>query len=179
MDPLSITASTITVINAARFVSCASLSPISKADADSQQVSVTLYEFVSTLRNTDTRISALCNELSTLINFLEAVDRSLEECRGRPLSLASVGEDLWRQSALSLTDCKTTLDELEGLISRIKASTKHTSVFRRAKVAVDLTMYARDIAGFQEKIHKSNWALQTMLSAINVLSDLLSRERHP
>jgi hypothetical protein len=45
---------------------------------------------------------------------------------------------------------------------------KTASFFRRAKVAMDLTMFASDISGFEEKIHKSNWALQTMLSAIQV-----------
>jgi hypothetical protein len=78
-------------------------------------------------------------------------------------------EDLWRQSALSLADCRTTLGELASFINRIKATAKSSGFFRRAKVAIDLTMYARDISGFQEKINKSNWALQTMLSAINVL----------
>jgi hypothetical protein len=114
-------------------------------------------------------VSALCAELSTLISFLEAVDRTLKEYRGRPLSLASMDEDLWRQSALSLEDCKTTLGELATFINKIKAAAKSPGFFRRAKVAANLTMYARDISGFQEKIHKSNWALHTMLSAINVL----------
>lgn len=112
------------------------------------------------------RVSALCTELSTLISFLEAVDRTLKECRGQPLSLASMDEDMWYQSALSLADCTKTLSDLEGLTNRIKASAKHTSFFARVKATVDLTMYTRDLAGFQEKIHKSNWALQTMLSAI-------------
>jgi hypothetical protein len=116
-------------------------------------------------------VSALCHELSTLINFLEAVDRTLKECRERPLSLTSMDEDLWRQSALSLADCKTTLGELETFIDRIKAAAKSSPFFRRAKIAIDLTICGRDISGFQEKIHKSNWALQTMLSAINVLVD--------
>jgi hypothetical protein len=77
-------------------------------------------------------------------------------------------EDLWRQSALSLEDCKTTLEELTIFINRIKAAAKSPGLFRRARVAMDLTMYAGDITGFEEKIHKSNWALQTMLSAIQV-----------
>jgi hypothetical protein len=114
-------------------------------------------------------VGALCHELSTLINFLEAVDRTLKQCRERPLSLVSIDEDLWRQSALSLADCKATLGKLETFIDRIKAVAKSPRIFRRAKIAVDLTMYGRDISSFQEKINKSNWALQTMLSAINVL----------
>ena len=77
-------------------------------------------------------------------------------------------ENLWRQSALSLEDCNTTIAELGAFIKRIKAVAKSTGFFRRAKIAVDLTFYGRDISAFQEKINKSNWALQTMLSAINV-----------
>jgi hypothetical protein len=135
----------------------------------SQQVSATLYKFITTFRNADTKVSSLCTEISSLINFLEAVDRSLKECGERSLSLASIDENLWRQSALSLADCKTTLGELETFIERIKAAAKSSGFFRRAKIAIDLTIYSRDISGFQEKIHKSNLAFQTVLSAINVL----------
>jgi hypothetical protein len=149
MDPLSITASTITLIQAAG------------------AVSATLHQFITTLRNADARVSALCGQLSRLIKCLEAVDRTLKKCRG-PFSLVSMDEDLWRQSALSLDDCKTTLDELATFIDQIRAVAKSPCFFRRAKVAMDLTMYAGDISGFEEKIHKSNCAVQTMLSAIQV-----------
>ncbi|KFX91477.1 hypothetical protein V490_05880 [Pseudogymnoascus sp. VKM F-3557] len=150
MDPLSITTSTITLIQAARVVSGA------------------IRELASTFNNVDVRVSALCAELSTLISFLDSIDRILKECREQPLSLASMDEEMWRQSGLSLADCKVTLNDLQDLTNRIKASVKHVGFFGRVKTTVDLTMYARDLAGFQEKIHKSNWALQTMLSAITI-----------
>jgi hypothetical protein len=134
-----------------------------------QQVSTTLYEFITAFRNADAKVTDLYAGLSTLIRCLEAVDQILKECRGRPLSLSSMDEDLWRQSTLSLEDCKTTLSELASFIDRIKVAAKSSSFFRRAKVAVNLSMYARDISSFQEKIHKSIWALHTILSAINVL----------
>ena len=135
----------------------------------SQQVSATLYKLFRTFRNADTKLSSLCTEISRLVSFLEAVDRTLKECGERPLSLASIDENLWRQSALSLADCKTSLDELENFIERIKTAGKTSVFFRRAKIAIDLTLYSRDLSGFQEKIHKSTLALQTMLSAIHVL----------
>jgi hypothetical protein len=134
----------------------------------SQQVSTTLYKFITTFRNADTRISSLCTEISRLINFLQAVDRTLKECGGESLSLASIDKNLWQQSALSLADCKTTLCELETFFERIRATAKSPSFIRRAKIAIDLTIYHGDISGFQEKIHKSNLALQTILSTINV-----------
>ena len=149
MDPLSIAASTVALLQTAG------------------TVSATLYDFITAFRNADTRVSALCTQLSRLIKFLEAVDRTLRNCRGT-FSLASVDEELWRQSALSLEDCKTTLDELATFINRIKTVAKSASFFRRAKVAMDLTIFAGDITSFEEKILKSNWALQTMLSAIQV-----------
>lgn len=140
-------------------------------NANSLQVSGTIYELISTFTNADVRVSALCTELSTLISFLEAVERTLKECREQPLSLASMDEEMWYQSGLSLADCKVTLNDLQDLINKIKASVKHVGFFGRVRATVDLTTYARDLAGFQEKIHKSNWALQTMLSAI-IMYDL-------
>jgi hypothetical protein len=137
-------------------------------EANSLQVSGAIRELASTFNNVDVRVSALCAELSTLMSFLDSVDRILKECREQPLSLASMDEEMWRQSGLSLADCKVTLNDLQDLTNKIKASVKHVGFFGRVKTTVDLTMYARDLAGFQEKIHKSNWALQTMLSAITM-----------
>jgi hypothetical protein len=77
-------------------------------------------------------------------------------------------KDLLQQTAVSLDDCRITLGELEGFVKRLKSIAKPSSIFRRAKVAINLTMYAGEIASFEEKINKSNWALQTMLSVIQV-----------
>jgi hypothetical protein len=93
----------------------------------------------------------------------------LKECRSNPFLLATIDEDLWRQCEVSLVDCKATLAQLELLLSKIMVPAKRTSLFRGAKVAVDLTRYASDLAGFQEKLNKSNLGLQTMLSVVKVL----------
>ena len=156
MDPLSITASTVTLIQAAGAV-CS-----------------TLHQFAKTFRNADSRVEALCSQLSRLIKFLDTIDRTLRNCRGR-LSLASMDEDLYHQSLLSLEDCKTTLDELARFINHTVTIAKSPGFFRRAKIATDLTMYAVEIAGFEEKVHKSNSALQTMLSAIQVSAANVSK----
>ncbi|RDW56531.1 hypothetical protein BP6252_14121 [Coleophoma cylindrospora] len=159
MDPFSITASTIAVLQAASAASRRSTIT---------SISVTLCQMITAFRNADAKVSALCSEVSTLVRYLEAVDRTLKKSQEQPLSLASIDEDLWRQSALSLGDCKTTLSELKNFIDRIKAVARSDGFFRRAKIAVDLTIYGSDILAFQEKIHKSNLALQTILSAITV-----------
>ncbi|KAL2061295.1 hypothetical protein VTL71DRAFT_7568 [Oculimacula yallundae] len=157
MDPLSITASTVTLIQSTGAV-CS-----------------ILHKFTKTFRNADSRVAALSNQLSRLIKFLETIDRTLRNCRGQ-LSLVSMEEDLWHQSRLSLEDCRTTLDELTSLVNRIVDNATSSGFFRRAKVATDLTMYAVELAGFEEKIHKSNSALQTMLSAIQVALSLRGNE---
>ncbi|KAL2172247.1 hypothetical protein VTG60DRAFT_6625 [Thermothelomyces hinnuleus] len=75
MDPLSITASAITLIQAAG------------------AVKTSLQRLAHALKTADARITELCNELANLTAFLEAVERTLKGYR--PLDSAYVDEDLW------------------------------------------------------------------------------------
>lgn len=116
----------------------------------------------------DTRISGLCDELSTLQEYLESVNKTLDECRS--LQVAPAQPDLWQRCDEALKDCLLTLSSLKALIDRIKdsPSAKGKGLRWRAKAAVDLSMHGNDLAAFREKIHKSNIALQTMLHTITV-----------
>lgn len=121
---------------------------------------------MQTLRAADSRIASLCDELANLTAFLEAVERTLKGCHA--LELRFVDEGLWRQSELALVDCQVTLSELGVLVNKIKDNTRARGFGWRARAAVDLSVYGPDIATFRDKIHKSNWALQTMLHTITV-----------
>lgn len=169
MDPLSITASAIAVLQAAGFVS----NLLYKAFLEAhilihQQTTSTIFNFVHSIRSADSRISSLCDELSSLQTFIGAVKRTLEECQTR--DLAPVEPELWRRCDEALKDCLVTLSLLEGLINNIKdsASAKGRGIIRRAKMAVDLSVHGESLAAFQDKIHRSNIALQTMLHTITL-----------
>lgn len=116
----------------------------------------------------DARITGLCDELSSLHEYLESVHKTLDECRS--LQVTPAQPDLWQRCDEALKDCLLTLSSLKVLVDKIKESppTKGKGLIWRAKAAVDLSVHGNDLASFREKIHKSNIALQTMLHTITV-----------
>ncbi|PSR83232.1 hypothetical protein BD289DRAFT_483419 [Coniella lustricola] len=154
MDPLSITASAIAVIQAAGFTT------------------TTVYKFVQSIRTADSRVAALCSELSSLQSYLNSVQNILNECRSR--KLAPLQPDLWQRCDESLKDCIVTLSLLEALVNKIKESApiKGQGLRWRARVVVDLSIHGDELAEFRERIQKSNMALQTMLHTITLFLSL-------
>jgi hypothetical protein len=125
-----------------------------------------LQQVARSLKTADSRITELCNELANLTAFLEAVERTLKGCR--PLDSAFVDEDLWHRSELCLLDCQVTLNELTVLVAKIKKDGTTRGLRWRMRTARDLSLYGLDIDILRDKIHKSNWALQTLLHTVTV-----------
>lgn len=53
-------------------------------------------------------------------------------------------------------------------MQKIKETVRPKAWAWRVKAVVNLNVYGGDLAAFRDKVHKSNWALQTMLQTINV-----------
>lgn len=77
-------------------------------------------------------------------------------------------DDLWKQCELALDDCHVTLNSLGVLVQKIKETVRVKAWAWRVKAVVNLNVYGSDLTAFRDKVHKSNWALQTMLQTINV-----------
>ncbi|KAM0281487.1 hypothetical protein ACHAQH_003517 [Verticillium albo-atrum] len=135
-------------------------------------ITKTLYKVIKSYRTAETRIVGLCEELSNLATFLQAVDKTL---RGYgALDFALVEEDLWREIDQSLVNCQLSLSDLSQLVDRIKRHTRTRGFAWKTRTVADLAVYDAELAAFRDKIHKSNWALQTILSTINVSLSLRS-----
>ncbi|SPO06351.1 uncharacterized protein DNG_09040 [Cephalotrichum gorgonifer] len=158
MDPLSITASTITLIHAAG------------------AIATSLHRLSDALRTAESRVTALCDELSNLTAFLEAVKQSLKGCSS--LDLAAVDEDLWRQTEVVMADCQTTLDELGLLVDSIRETSCVKGFGWKTRVAIDLSVRGAEIAALRDKISKSTSALRTILHTITVSLALRNNASH-
>ncbi|KAK1538955.1 uncharacterized protein CCOS01_00269 [Colletotrichum costaricense] len=154
MDPLSVTASVITLIEASGILT------------------KSLHGFIHGLKTVDARVTKLCEELKNLTDLLEAVERTLKECRS--FDLAHVEEDLWQQSNIALADCQATLNDLKMLIAKVKKAAGSRPFGWKLRAMFDLTLHGNEVVAFQEKIHKSNGALQTILHTITVSLTLKS-----
>lgn len=114
----------------------------------------------------DARVTRLCEELKNLTDLLEVVERTLKECRS--FDLAHVEDDLWQQSNIALADCQATLNDLKMLIAKVKKAAGSRTFGWKLRAMFDLTLHGNEVVAFQEKIHKSNGALQTILHTITV-----------
>ncbi|EFX04855.1 hypothetical protein CMQ_5117 [Grosmannia clavigera kw1407] len=153
MDPLSLTCSVVALTQAA------------------SSIASSLYTAFEALRTADERIASFCDEVQNLAGFLNAINKALTECGS--MGMATVGEDLWRQSELTLKDIGTTLREMELLVNQIKENNTDgrpygMSLKRRAHIAIDLKAHGTALLSFRDRILKSNWALQTILNTIAV-----------
>lgn len=68
----------------------------------------------------------------------------------------------------TLDDCKATLSSLDGMLLEIRESASARNFWRRPNIQMRLAIHADEIAGFRDKIHKSNCAMQTSLAVVNV-----------
>ncbi|KAH6874897.1 hypothetical protein B0T10DRAFT_199973 [Thelonectria olida] len=114
----------------------------------------------------ESRITALCSELTQLTGFLESVEKTLKGYRKYDFTL--VDEQLWERSDAAMADCKTTLEELEILITKIQSHTQPRGFAWRTRAVVDLSLYGTEIASSRDKIHQSNWSLQTILHTMTI-----------
>ncbi|EJP67059.1 uncharacterized protein BBA_03633 [Beauveria bassiana ARSEF 2860] len=148
MDPLSICASAVALIGA------------------SKSVTKALYSFTQYATHAEAHVALLCSEMTTLAKYLSSISKTLKSCRRNKRALALVDAELWRQSDLALQDCEATLNELSTFVAKLTTSNK--TPFWRARVAFDMSIYARKLNEFRVRLKRSNCALQTVLQTITV-----------
>ncbi|OTA68611.1 hypothetical protein K449DRAFT_429478 [Hypoxylon sp. EC38] len=146
MDPLSVTTSVITLIDAATKV----------------------YRLLQSIRHAETELSALRRELHMFLGYLQSIAEALGNSRRRHLALAHIHRELWEQTKIALEDCKATLAGLTRLIQGMNNSAPSSAIFRRTKFAIQMQVHAQDVISFRDKIHMSIFSLQTLLQVITV-----------
>jgi hypothetical protein len=129
-----------------------------------------LHEVGESTRQASVRLQDLVNEAQTHQSLLENLEKTLKECK--PLTMQHMDEHLWSRMNATIEDCEKTISLLETRLKNIRESS--TSRFRlfpglRPNIQIKLTWHADEIAGFRDKIHKSNFALQTALHMVNML----------
>ncbi|CAH0054634.1 unnamed protein product [Clonostachys solani] len=148
MNPLSITASTLTVIQAVGVVT------------------IGVGTFVHSLRTIDSRLTGLYDELSDLQGNLKTIENTLIGCKDIDLSL--IDDAIWHQSEIAIGNCQATVNDLARLVDKIKEASRPGTIGWKVQAIFELKVHERDLAGFRDKVHQSNSALQTMLHIIVV-----------
>ena len=121
----------------------------------------------STLR-VDATVLALSREVKSLDDNLKSLSRTLQGCQSQALVLMHMNDDIWRSIESNLHDCGEALDELQTLVDDIKRPVPSRNLFKRPTLAMRLSTRKREIAESQDKISKSNSAMQTAVGIVSL-----------
>ncbi|OIW24589.1 hypothetical protein CONLIGDRAFT_718489 [Coniochaeta ligniaria NRRL 30616] len=166
MDPISIAVSAISVAGAAA------------------KISLWLYNVVETTARIDSTVLALSREVKSLDDNLKSLSRTLQGCQSQALTLMHMNDEIWRSIENNLHDCGEALEELQTLVEEVKRPVASRNIFRKPNLAMRLELRKKEITEFQDKINKSNSAMQTAVGVVslslalrqNASSDLLMSE---
>ncbi|KAH6612149.1 hypothetical protein C7974DRAFT_381579 [Boeremia exigua] len=148
MDPFSITASIITLLQV------------------SAQVTVLVRQFRDEVSVVDATLNGILNDVDGFQQVLQSMKETLaqEDIQADVQATGHVGSH-WKNLARSLSDGESTLDQLRSLLTSVNKSTSFLDASRkqlRMKSAV------AQISGFREQIQSYRAALQLSLSTIIV-----------
>ncbi|KAH8903557.1 hypothetical protein BR93DRAFT_190307 [Coniochaeta sp. PMI_546] len=95
-----------------------------------------------------------------------------------------MNDEIWRSIESNLHDCGEALEELQTLVEEVKKPIASRNIFRKPNLAMRLGMRKKEISEFQDKINKSNSAMQTAVGVVslslalrqNVSSEMLMSE---
>jgi chromosome segregation ATPase len=145
-DPLSITASIITLIHV------------------SVQVTVLIKQFRDEVSAVDATLTSLLNDVDGFQRVLESMKETIEESNSRDTLQATghVGSH-WKNLARSLEDGANTLQKLHATLDRVN---KKTSLLDAPRKQLRLKSASDQITLYREQIQTSHTAIQLSLSTI-------------
>jgi len=132
------------------------------------QISIWLYDVVETTRSVDTTVHALHKEVRALDDNLKSLSHTLRGCQSQALTLMHMNDDIWRSIENNLHDCGEALEELQTLVEEVKKPIASRNIFRKPNLAMRLGMRKREISESQDKISKSNSAMQTAVGVVSL-----------
>lgn len=123
---------------------------------------------IETTSRIDATVLSLGKEVKSLDDNLKSLSRTLQGCQSQRLVLMHMNDDIWRSIESNLHDCAEALGELQTLVEEVKRPIASRNIFRKPNVAMRLGMRKREIGEFQDKINKSNSAMQTAVGVVSL-----------
>ncbi|KAF9693945.1 hypothetical protein EKO04_007800 [Ascochyta lentis] len=148
MDPFSITASVVTLIQV------------------SAQVTVLVKQFRDEVNVVDTTLNGILNDVDGFQQVLQSMKETFaqEDIQADVQTTGHVGSH-WKNLARSLSDGEGTLDQLRSLLTSVNKSTSFLDATRKQ---LRLKSAIAQISGFREQIQSYRAALQLSLSTVIV-----------
>ncbi|KAH8881108.1 hypothetical protein GQ53DRAFT_848446 [Thozetella sp. PMI_491] len=139
------------------------------------KISQCINEVVDGVRSVDRRISGLSKETTLLAKILASVETTMRRCTNQQLTLAHVDAEMWTTIHNATMDCIISVEKLDQILREIKSSAEASkTLFRRPKLYLAATKRAEEIDHYRDNIYKSNCAMQTSISVVNIALSLRS-----
>jgi uncharacterized protein YoxC len=129
---------------------------------------------VEATKAADTTVQSLHREVKALDDNLKSLSHTLRGCQSQALTLMHMNDDIWRSIENNLHDCGEALEELQALVEEVRKPTASRNIFRKPNLAMRLTLRKKEISEFQDKISKSNSAMQTAVGVVNLYDVFVS-----
>ena len=151
MDPLSITASVLTVSQAVGSVSQA------------------LYTFITSTQSVDDTVKNLHHEVQSLAAVLEAIDQALKQPMVTDTrEYTSLASGVWTSVNHAINDSQHTVNALEAVLQGLGDADTASNSFRKVIKQIKLKFKSSDISSVKDRIHTHTISLQLALQMISV-----------
>ena len=151
MDPLSITASVLTVSQAVGSVSQA------------------LYTFITSTQSVDDTVKNLHHEVQSLAAVLEAIDQALKQPMvTNTREYTSLASGVWTSVNHAINDSQHTVNALGALLRGLGDADKASNSFGKVIKQFKLKFKASDISSVKDRIHTHTVNLQLALQMVSV-----------
>ncbi|KAK1957301.1 hypothetical protein LY78DRAFT_647987 [Colletotrichum sublineola] len=155
MDPLSIAASAATLAGAAG------------------TLSIWLFDLVNKIKNVDSKLYDLCEEVKKLASLLTLVEKTVKQCQSQVLTMAHLDQHMWEQINATLADCQCNVNGLDGLVMKLMSqydpeAPAPVRLLKKSSLQFHFVVHKDEIQDYTTKIVKSNHAMQTTLAVVTV-----------
>ncbi|KAK2058715.1 hypothetical protein LY76DRAFT_592996 [Colletotrichum caudatum] len=155
MDPLSIAASAAALAGTAG------------------TLSVWLFDLVNKIKNADSKLYDLCEEVKKLANLLTSVEKTVKQCQSQVLTMAHLDQHMWEQINATLADCQCNVNGLNGLVLKLMSQYDPEApapmrLLKKSSLHFHFVVHKDEIQDYTTKIVKSNHAMQTTLAVVSV-----------
>lgn len=133
-------------------------------------ITASICTWVNDTKNVDTTVTALCDEIVSLSNVLNAISTAWQSNPSIAATQISENGKLWSSIKAILGDCEATLKKLHTTLDGVNNRTiiVRLGFLRRPIKQFTLSMKRNDIATLKQRIQAYNGAVSVALQVINV-----------
>ncbi|KAK2041417.1 hypothetical protein LZ31DRAFT_472411 [Colletotrichum somersetense] len=138
-----------------------------------QKLSVWLFDLVNKIKNVDSKLYDLCEEVKKLANLLTSVEKTVKQCQSQVLTMAHLDQHMWEQINATLADCQCNVNGLNGLVLKLMSQYDPEApapmrLLKKSSLHFHFVVHKDEIQDYTTKIVKSNHAMQTTLAVVSV-----------